>query len=129
MYHVKQDSTLIWIKRAAYAGLPAKRITIRVPLGEPYFVGEPPPSIPSFTPQTVGEEAWELVKEWYAARGEPVPEQDRADAAAIIAAEAEEFARIRQGLLPQKRTVAPKATRRAKTPKAAAAAPSSGSGV
>ena len=77
----------------------------------------------------MGEEAWELVKEWYAARGEPVPEQDRADAAAIIAAEAEEFAIIRQGLLPQKRTVAPKATRRAKTPKAAAAAPSSGSGV
>ena len=129
MYRVKQDSTLVWIKRGAYAGLPAGRVTMRIPVGEPYFVGEPPPITPSFTPQTVGEEAWELVKEWYAARGEPVPEQDRADSAAIIAAEAEEFAIVRQGLLPQKRTVVPKATRRAKTPKAAAAARSCGSGV
>lgn len=28
-------------------------------------------------PASLAEEAWQLVQEWYAARGEPVPEEDR----------------------------------------------------
>lgn len=101
-------------------------MSIRVPTGEPYGVGVPPPVEPMPPhPNTVEEEAWELVKEWYAARNEPVPEQDRQDCMRAI--EESKIATGHRAPAPPKRSVAPKATQAPKTPKAPATARPSGS--
>ena len=35
-------------------------------------------------PETLAEEVWQLVQEWYATRGEEVPEEDRADCMKLL---------------------------------------------
>lgn len=53
---------------------------------------ETPPPVVISTPlpdKTEAEFVWEAVQEWYVARGEPIPEEERAACVAEIAAEAE----------------------------------------
>jgi len=79
MYRLVEPSKIIWIRRMATEDQHAKLLAMRVPDGEPSWILEGVLSPQPPVPQTPGEEVWALVQEWYAARGEPVPEQDRAD--------------------------------------------------
>lgn len=61
-------------------GQPAKRISVRVPVGEPWLElieGSKAAPVLKPHPETLAEEVWQLVQEWYATRGEPIPEEDR----------------------------------------------------
>ena len=59
---------------------------MRVPVGEPrleLIEGSVAPE-PVWFPATMGEEIWQLVQEWYATRGEPIPEEDRTECMRLL---------------------------------------------
>lgn len=79
MYRVVQESQLLWFRMTPLDGRPGKRVSMRVPVGEPrleLIEGSVAPE-PVRYPATQAEEVWQLVQEWYAGRLEPVPEEDR----------------------------------------------------
>ena len=105
MYRVVQASQLLWLRMAPLDGQPAKRISVRVPVGEPQLElieGSVAPPVlapaPAPFPETQAEEVWQLVQEWYAGRGEPVPKQDHADCMKML--EEERVARVAPVALP-----------------------------
>ena len=90
---------------------------MRVPVGEPrmeLIEGSVAPEPVPRPPETQAEEVWQLVQEWYAGRGEPVPEEDRAACMTEITNP--------PAPAPPKRTAVPKAKPPPKTPAAKATA-------
>ena len=89
---------------------------MRVPVGEPTMErieGSVAPELVRY-PETDAEEVWQLVQEWYATRGEPIPEEDRIACMADLAAAAAPKCPLAPA--PPKRIVVPKAKPTPKTP-------------
>lgn len=99
-------------------------MSVRVPVGEPrmeLIEGSIAPEPVPRPPETQAEEVWQLVQEWYAGRGEPVPDEDRTACMTEIAAE-KALITNPPALAPPKRTAVPKAKPPPKTPAAKATA-------